>query len=99
MNREFIKTQGKELETLIETFAKLLGEEFEGIGPGQTFLTDEQYVKWFDMQVAKRPNFVQMLLMPGVQGGRAMVLKYAKLTGAEAIMPVLVKMFATGREV
>lgn len=98
MNREFIKTQGKELETLIETFTKLLGEEFEGIGPGQTFLTDEQYVKWFDMQVAKRPNFVQMLLMPGVQGGRAMVLKYAKLTGAEAIMPVLVKMFATGRE-
>jgi hypothetical protein len=50
------------------------------------------------MQVAKRPNFVQMLLMPGVQGGRAMVLKYAKLTGAEAIMPVLVKMFATGRD-
>ena len=43
MNREFIKTQSKELETLIETFAKLLGEEFEGIGPGQTFLTDEQY--------------------------------------------------------
>lgn len=94
MNKQFIEDANKGLATLIDTFAKLLGDQFEGLGPGNTYMTDSDFVRWFEWQVKQRPNFIQMLMMPGVEGGRSYVLRYAKLTGAENIIPILTKMFA-----
>lgn len=77
---------------LAGNMAKKFDSQFSGLADGMHHVDDETFRRWFEAELKKRPNMVQMMALVGADGTDELH-RYARITGRENVMNAAIALF------